>query len=108
MQQSTPSVIRELNSSFYETKSTRQVTQLDWPRDLELLTMRSSKATIDKDELNELLKDHEDKAMKAIKVRMINLEWLYRDNRNFVSFCTTLDDLPGPVYSSEFISCILD
>lgn len=70
--------------------------------------MRSSKATIDKDELNELLKDHEDKAMKAIKVRMINLEWLYRDNRNFVSFCTTLDDLPGPVYSSEFISCILD
>ena len=43
-----------------------------------------------------------------INVSMINIEWLYHDRHNFVSFCTLLDDLPTTVYDSEFVECLLD
>ena len=81
---------------------------LDWPRDRDILTMKSSKATVEKEELEDLLKKDDKKVTRAIKVRMINLEWLYRDRRNFVSFCTMLEGLPSPVYASEFVECLLD
>jgi len=55
-----------------------------------------------------LLAKDEHKVTRAIKVRTINLEWLYRDRRNFVSFCTMLEGLPSQVYASEFVECLLD
>ena len=39
---------------------------------------------------------------------MINVEWLYRDRHNFVSFATLLEELPSSVYASEFIEVLLD
>ena len=38
----------------------------------------------------------------------MSLEWLYRDRLNFISFCTMLENLPNPVYSSELVECLLD
>ena len=38
----------------------------------------------------------------------MSLEWLYRDRLNFISFCTMLEYLPNPVYSSELVECLLD
>jgi len=44
----TSSYIYELESCFYETKSTRQIPLLEWPREMNLLTIRSKKCTITK------------------------------------------------------------
>lgn len=101
-------VTNELNNCFQETKSTRLITELDWPRDRAILTTRSNKATIKKEDLDELLADDEDKVTQTIKVKMINVDWLYRDKHNFVSFATLLEELPSTVYASEFIEVLLD
>jgi hypothetical protein len=105
---STPIVLNELNNCFYETKSTRLITELDWPRNRTILTTRTNKATIRKQELDDLMAKDEDKVTQNVTVKMINLEWLYRDRHNFVSFCTLLEDLPSSVYASEFVESLLD
>ena len=61
-----------------------------------------------KEELEELLKDDEHRALRAINVRVHNLGWLYSDRKNFASFCTILQGLPSQVYASEFVECLLD
>lgn len=106
---SSPTVINELNNCFIEKKSTRMITQVEWPRGMDFFTLRSSSSTINKSELQEGLdEDGGDQITRQVKVRTMNLEWLYRDRLNFINFCTMLEDLPSPVYSSEFIACLLD
>jgi len=46
VENNTPTAIDELNNCFSETKSTRQVLLLDWPRDRQMLSMKSSKCTV--------------------------------------------------------------
>ena len=103
-----PETANELDNCFCETKSTRQITLLDWPRDKALLTKCSRKCTITKEELQAELEDEKDKSTRAITVRVLNLEWFYRDKKNFSAFTTLFDGLPNQVYSSEFLTCLLD
>ena len=57
--------------------------------------MKSNKCTIKAEELEAKLKNDDYKAARAINVRVLNLEWLYRDRKNFVAFCTMLQGLPS-------------
>ena len=70
--------------------------------------MRSSSSTINRSELEKCLDDGSNKIMRRVKVRTMSLEWLYRNRLNFISFCTMLENLPNPVYSSELVECLLD
>ena len=45
---------------------------------------------------------------RPVKVRMVNMEWFYRDKNSFFEFARQLTELPDEAYSSEFISCVLD
>ena len=92
---SSPTVINELNECFHETKSTRQVTQIEWPRTSDLLTLRSSGAVISRQMLEQALEGEDEKITRRVKVRTANLDWLYSDRSNFVSFCTMLENSPS-------------
>ena len=70
--------------------------------------MRSQSSTIKRQELEQALDDGEEQITRQVKVRTVNLEWLYQNRLNFVSFCTMLEDLPSSVYASEFVECLLD
>ena len=108
LQSATPQISQELNNCFFETKSTRQIQLLDWPRDLNLLTVRSEKSIITQKQLEDQLASAEDKVTRVITVRMLNLEWFYRDRKNFAAFSDMLQELPDEVYATEFIECLLD
>lgn len=45
----------ELERCFYETKSTRLVTQIEWPRDCDFVTIRSPNAIITRKEIEDEL-----------------------------------------------------
>ena len=46
--------------------------------------------------------------MRPIKVSLLDLDWYFRDRRNFVAFSKLLQYLPKSVYSSELVVCVLD
>ena len=49
----------ELNRSFKETKSTKLLNVLNWPRDREILTYRSNSCVPDKQEIEDMVKDED-------------------------------------------------
>ena len=84
------------------------MTQIEWPRDCDFVTIRSPNAIITRKEIEDELDGQDDTITRRVKVVTMDIEWLYRDKANFVAFCTLLEDLPSAVYSSEFLQCILD
>ena len=90
IQSATPQVSEELNNCFFETKSTRQIQLLDWPRDRDLLTMRSERCKVTKEELDAQLASEPDKVTRVVTVRVLNLGWFYRDKKNFAAFSKML------------------
>ena len=90
-----------------------------WPMDLKLLTFMSAQSATTKDELKSQIKlarnelrglcrRHCSEAMRPIKVSLLDLDWYFRDRRNFVAFSKLLQYLPKSVYSSELVVCVLD
>jgi len=75
---------------------------------MNLLTIRSDKCTISKDELDEKLKDQENKVTRAVKVSTTNMRWFYRNKKNFTAFTQMLQGLPNKVYASIFVESLLD
>ena len=52
--------------------------------------------------------DGNDLQMRNITMLAMNLDWFYVDKMNFVSFASQLQDRPNNVYSSEFVSSMLE
>ena len=44
----------------------------------------------------------------AVQARVLNLQWIYNGKLNFVAFSAILQELPNSVYSSEFVSYLLE
>ena len=86
----TPQTTLELVECFTETRSTRQIQPLKWPRNLNLLTIRSDKCIITKEEIDAKLEGKDNRVTRAINVRMINMQWFYRDKKTFVAFTKML------------------
>ena len=83
---STPQTTAELENCFTETRSTRQIQLLDWPRDLGLLTIRSKKCTITKEEFDVELEEHENRVTRAVNVTILNMNFFFRGRKNFIAF----------------------
>lgn len=90
VEKSTPQTTAELESCLVETRSTRQIQLLDWPRELDLLTLRSNKCTISKEELDNELEDHENKVTRAVNVTTLNMSFFFHDRKNFIAFTQML------------------
>lgn len=104
----TPQTTIELDSCFRETRSTRLVQNLEWPRDLNLLTLLSDQCIITTEEINAKLKGKENRVTRAVNVQTINLQWLFKNRKNFTAFTKMLQGLPNKVYGTLFIESLLD
>jgi len=51
----------------------------------------------------ELLSEYDDRQVGNVSVRMLDMTWFFRNNKNFVSFATLLQDLSNKAYSSELV-----
>jgi hypothetical protein len=60
------------------------------PRDMDVLTLRSHKCTITKDELEYELADEEDRVTRSIQVDTLDMTWFYANFANFESFTKML------------------
>jgi len=108
IKRSTTQTTAELENCFTETRSTRQIQLLEWPRDLSLLTIRSKQCTITKEELDTELEEHENRVTRAVNVATLNMSFFFRDRKNFIAFTQMLQGLPNQVYASIFVESILD
>ena len=90
IEKSTPQTTAELESCFEETRSTRQIQLLDWPRELDLLTLRSNKCTISKEELDNELVEHENRVTRAVNVTTLNMSFFFQGRKNFIAFTQML------------------
>ena len=84
----TPYTSELLNTtSFCESKSTRQIQTLFWPRSAKLITYRSSSCIISVDEVKNLIENNfknVDKMIKTITVKVIDLNWFMHEDMKFL------------------------
>ena len=90
IKRSTAQTTIELENCFSETKSTRQIQLLDWPIEMDFLTLQSDKCTITQGEIEEELKGEDDRIKRTVKVSTSDLRWFFRDKKNFVAFTQML------------------
>jgi len=75
---------------------------------MDLLSIRSSKCIVTKEEIEEKLWDEEDKVTRAVQVDTLDLTWFYFDRQTFISFSKILQKQPNKVYASIFVEGLLD
>ena len=46
--------------------------------------------------------------MKPMSVDIADMQWFYRNKKNFVAFSKLLQEKPNSLYCSEFIICLLE
>ena len=98
----------ELNHCFIESKSTRLVNVLNWPRDMSLLTYRSNSCIPIKEDIERLVEDEENCGVQAVKIRRMNIDWLLRDKKNIVGLAGAFEGQPDNFYATEFVNNILE
>ena len=95
------------NASFSETKSTRQIQTLLWPRTASLITFRSKSCIITLDEVKDFIgKKYKDvdKMTKTITVRLIDLDWFMKDKMKFLRLTQILNEAESPsIFITEFV-----
>ena len=109
----TPMVTELLNTScFTETESTKMVDTLLWPRAVKSITYRSYSCIINKDELQNEIKDSyasDDLMIKAVTVRVVNLDWIMNSPLKFLSLTRILNSTQyQPIFVTEFIIEVLN
>lgn len=77
---------------------------------MDLLTIRSKKCIITKEEIETELEDEEDKVTRAVQVDTLDITWFYYDRQTFISFSKILQKQPNKnkVYASIFVEGLLD
>ena len=109
-----PTLINELSNCFLTTNRLEKITQSVWPEDLAFHTKMVESCYIPLDylenEFKESMKagDEQEMQIKPISVRVLDMQWFYTNNHNFVAFSRQLEDMPNSLYSSEFIECLLE
>ena len=83
-----------------------------WPTRLSQVTFRSTTSVLQKEELkNELKKVREvdDVLLKRnLKVKVLDIAWMFKDKQNFLQLAKILEGCPNSVYESLFIKKIFD
>ena len=107
----TPTVIEELNRCFKSTYRTKNLDTIEWPEDSPSLTSLKQTAYMNKPELEAeiaaKMPDGETQ-VTACELRICEMGWFYEGKKNFVAFAELIQDMPSSVYSSEFVSALLD
>ena len=102
-------LIEELSNCFVSTQWTKSITQLAWPPDDNKKAEMYRSIPEDNSEWwDEIQEPNAEAHIKETEVLLIDLEWLYREKKNFVAFSKMLQELPNSAYGSEFIDCLLE
>ena len=105
-------VIESLSKSFLQTSSMRDIDNLDWPNNLSEYSYLKDSPVVSIEEIKDLLYkeagEDADFSEKAVHVEYIDMRWFYKDRKNFISFVTLLQEMPGSFFTSKFTKAILD
>ena len=114
-------VIAALNNCTFETHTTSLIDHCVWPVDNEtkLLSYASKDCMVEKSELETAIKLMANKYRgmcccrkvklenKAVKVSMINIDWLLRDGFSLTNFANICEKKPDDLYDTELIRYML-
>mmetsp|Transcript_20161 Transcript_20161/g.27243 ORF Transcript_20161/g.27243 Transcript_20161/m.27243 type:complete len:87 (+) Transcript_20161:1541-1801(+) len=81
---------------------------IHWPSDLPFFVHLQPSAVIVKSDYQEKLQDYEDRQVREVEVRMLDLTWFFAEKKNFEAFTTMLQGLSNKAYSSELVEYVLD
>ena len=92
----TPVITELLNSCFVETKSTRQIQTLEWPSDVNSIMFRHKDSIVTQEDCSFQIERTDkypdtDNIVNAIKVRKLNISWLFRDGKNFTDLVNIIN-----------------
>jgi len=107
---STPQTVLELDNCFEESRSTRRIQLLEWPRELDLLTLRKNTCIITAEDIKTKLNvtDPKDAVTRAVNVSKLDMNFFFHNKKRFVAFTQTLINRQNEVYSSIFVNSLLD
>ena len=108
MKMRTPTLIQELDHCFQTTYKTRLIVQSEWPHDQSASLQMVESSDVPLNYLTEEFKDSSAMQVKPVSIRMLDMQWFYRGNDNFVAFSKQLENLPNSFYSTEFLTCLLE
>ena len=80
-------VIAEMNRCIRPTWQTQEIKQIDWPLEQDRVVKMSDTSYVGADEFKW---PKEPTQQSSMSVRVLDLQWLYRDRRNFVAFSEKL------------------
>ena len=99
-------------ASFSETKSTRQIQTLFWPRSASLITHRRKSCTITLDEVKDVIDkkyENADRMIKTITVRLIDLDWFMKHEMKFLKLTQLLNEAENQsIFVTEFVMQVLN
>ena len=90
----------------------RNIDNLDWPNNLSEYSYLKDSPVVSIEEIKDLLYkeagEDADFSEKAVHVEYIDMRWFYKDRKNFISFVTLLQEMPGSFFTSKFTKALLD
>ena len=119
-------VIEVLENSFYETVSTREITSMPYPDNIPFIAFKYDKTVINKTEcLKKLEKKYtkkkgwfgwlpegkkvKDWPINTVKVKFLDLGWLFADEKIFLDFIDILKNSNrDDIYMTNFVKTLLD
>ena len=114
---STPIIIELLNESCnFQTKSSKEINTLLWPRSLSALQYRTDSCFITKETLDQVVtlqcEDQDDEPTrinKTVTIKMIDLRWFMHSDTMFFGLAKILTDVQSEqIFTTEFVAQVLD
>ena len=112
-----PTVTGVLNdSTFIETKATRKIQTVNWPKDeniaVSAITFRMSQAILDEKGVQECIDAQFPKGIntvrKAVTVRMADIRWFMRDRKQFLRFCELLNCTQSDsIFGTDYVNHVM-
>ena len=106
----TSEVIESLNECHDEKATILQACDMNWPSDLDVITLMSDTISVSREQLEELAREMSDENTfsRQVKASMVDLRWVFERQNNFVTLALVLNDLPNSFYSSKFMVLLLN
>ena len=88
------------------------VADKDWHSELTQVTYCSTSSVLRTEELDEAIKkaktNEDNTHKKTLKVKVLNIDWMVKDKKNFLQLAKILQGCPDNLYESLFIKKIFD
>ena len=113
---SSATVAEALNdNSFIETKTTRKIQTIDWPKDenvqVSSITFRLYTSLVKPEDIKHHIKrkfGNIQTVRKAVTVKMADIRWFMEDQKQFLKFCELLNNTNSDsIFGTEIVNKVL-